>query len=233
MKFKIDPKIFEQFNVKIGILVANNIDNTKETDEIMQLQKSIYSEIRTKFESIQLSEHPKIKPWRLAFSKFGGKPKKNKSSVEALTRRIAKGGELPHINNLVDIYNYVSLKHTLPLGGDDIDKVDGNIILTFAKGDETFQELNSDEIKNPKQGEVIYRDGKEVLCRRWNWRECDKSKITKETKNVCLVVEAMEPATLEELNNTLTELKQLVEKYCGGEIKTFILDKENCEVEIK
>ena len=90
---------------------------------------------------------------------------------------ILSGIELKSINNIVDIYNYVSIKHMTPMGGDDLDKVDGNITLKFAEGTEEFKELNSDEIKNPKQGEVVYCDDKEVLCRRWNWRECDKSKM--------------------------------------------------------
>ena len=140
--------------------------------------------------------------------------------------------EIRHINKIVDIYNYISIKHIIPLGGDDIDKIDGNITLKLAQGNEPFTELNSNETKNPKEGEVVYVDDEEVLCRRWNWRECDKSKMTEETKNILLVVEGLTPFKKEEIGTILQELSELVQKYCGGEIKTEILNSSKQELEL-
>ena len=130
----------------------------------------------------------------------------------------------------------MSIKHMIPMGGDDLDNIEGgiengNIILKIAEGNEAFVELNSEETKNPKQGEVVYCDDKEVLCRRWNWRECDKSKMTEQTKNVTLVVEGLPPVTKEEVENIINELAELVSKFCGGEISKFILNQENKEIE--
>ncbi len=113
--------------------------------------------------------------------------------------------------------------------GDDIDKIDGDILLKFAEGNEPFTELNSEQIKNPKPGEVVYVDDKEVLCRRWNWRECDKSKMTEESKNVILVIEGLPPFTKDEIEEILGELSNLVQKFCGGEISTKILSKDELE----
>ncbi len=140
--------------------------------------------------------------------------------------------ELRHINKVVDIYNYISIKYIVPVGGDDTDKIEGSITLKFAQGNEPFVELNSEETKNPREGEVVYVDDKEVLCRRWNWRECDKSKMTENTKNVALVVEGLPPVTKEEIEIITKELSELIQKYCGGEIKTFILNSSNPETEI-
>ncbi len=54
---------------------------------------------------------------------FGTKPKKTRNSLEALSQRITKaGGGLPRVNRLTDIYNAVSVKHQIPLGGEDLDK---------------------------------------------------------------------------------------------------------------
>ena len=144
---------------------------------------------------------------------------------------ILDGIELKHINLLVDIYNYISIKYTIPVGGDDSDKVDNGITLTLAKGDENFIPLNSKEVKHPKEGEVVYRDDKEILCRRWNWRECDKSKMSAETKNAVLVVEGLPPVSKDVVSTIITELGLLIEKFCGGEIKTLILDMDNPETE--
>ena len=120
----------------------------------------------------------------------------------------------------------------LPVGGDNIDKIDGNILLKFADGTEQFTELNSNETKNPREGEVIYSDDKEVLCRRWNWRECDKSKMTEDTANVTLVVEGLPPVTKEEVESATKELSELMKKHLRGEVEIFILNRENPELDI-
>lgn len=228
MKFIIENKIFEKFpGLNIGIVVGKDIDNKSENQEIIDLIREKEKEIRANFNTSTLSENSKINAWRKAYSSFGAKPKKYRCSVENLYRMILEGIELRHINKVVDIYNYISIKHIIPVGGDDTDKIDGNITLKLAQGDEPFTELNSEEIKNPKEGEVVYVDDKEVLCRRWNWRECDKSKMTKDTKNVSIVIEGLPPVTREEIEKIINELSEMLQKYCGGEIKTFILNKSN------
>jgi len=233
MKLKIDAKIFEKFPaLKIGVVTARNIDNHGLREEIMQLIREIEREIRENYDTETLSQDPKINSWRGAYSSFGAKPKKYKSSVESLYRMVLKGLDLRHINKIVDLYNYISLKRMIPAGGDDMAKVDGDIILKFAAGNEPFTALNSTEIETAKEGEVVYADSKEVLCRRWNWRECDKTKMTEETKDVILVVEALPPVTSEELEEVEEDLSRLIIKYCGGEIRTDLLDEAKREIEI-
>ena len=207
------------------------MDNTGVNQEVLDLIKQKEEEIKEKFDKETLSENSKIKVWREAYTSFGAKPKKYKCSVENLYRMILDDISLEHINKIVDIYNYISIKHMVPVGGDDIDKVEGDIKLRFANGTETFVQLNSDEVKNPKEGEVIYQDDKEVLCRRWNWRECDKSKMTEETKNVTLVVEGLN-VSKEEISSIINELASMVEKYCGGSVETEILNNDKNELKI-
>jgi DNA/RNA-binding domain of Phe-tRNA-synthetase-like protein len=233
MKLKIDAKIFEKFpGLRIGVVSARNIDNHGLSEGIMQLIREKEKEIRENYDTETLSQHPKIHSWRGAYSSFGAKPKKYKSSVESLYRMVLKGFDVRHVNKIVDLFNYISIKHTIPAGGDDIAKVDGDIILKFAAGDEPFTALNSQERETAKEGEVVYADSKEVLCRRWNWRECDKTKMTEDTKNVILVVEALPPVTREELEEVQDDLSKLITEYCGGEVRTYILDEGIRETEI-
>lgn len=228
MKFIIDAEIFERFpGLKVGVVQGKNIDNRGDGDEIMRLIREREEEIRREFDSETLSQHPKIQAWRRAYSSFGAKPKKYKSSVESLYRMILKGIELRHINKVVDIYNYISLKHTVPVGGDDKAKVDGDIRLKFARGDEPFTPLGAEETESAKEGEVIYADSKEVLCRRWNWRECEKTKMMEDTKDVLLVIEGLPPVTKEEVKEIIEELSGLIREYCNGETKINILDEAN------
>jgi len=233
MKFKIDTRMLEKFpELKIGVITARNIDNHGFSDEIVQLIREKEKEIRENYDTETLSQDPKIDSWRKAYSSFGAKPRKYKSSVESLYRMVLKGLDLRHINKIVDLYNFISIKHMIPAGGDDMTKVDGDIILKFAVGNEPFTALNSKERETVKEGEVVYADSKEVLCRRWNWRECDKTKMTEETKDVILVIEALPPVTREELDEVGEDLSRMITEYCGGEIRTDILDEAKREIEI-
>lgn len=229
MKFSIDPTMIEIFpNLKIGVLIARNIDNSKEQN-FSHLLRDAEQEIRKKYRLEELGVVPKITDWREAYRKFGYKPSSYRSSIEALMRRILQGKDLPSINPVVDAYNLVSINELLPAGGDDIDRTDGDITLTIAEGTEYFTMLGSDKPEEIKKGEVIYRDDKEVLCRAWNYRECDKSKITHDTKNVCLVLEGLEHTSEEEILNGLAKLRELLAYFYKKSVKEFYLHSGNLE----
>ncbi|NQT79674.1 MAG: hypothetical protein HQ555_04705 [Candidatus Aminicenantes bacterium] len=233
MKFKIEPNVFKKFpGLILGVVFANQVDNEGEDTEVLQLIREKEKEIRANYNTETLSQIPRIESWRRAYSSFGAKPKKYKSSVESLYRMILKGVDLRHINNIVDIYNYISIKHMIPAGGDDRAKVEGDIVLKFASGEEPFVALNSREKEAAKQGEVIYMDDKEVLCRRWNWRECDKTKMTEGTKEVVLVIEGLPPVDREDVLKITEDLCGLIREHCKSETQIAILDKAQREVEI-
>jgi lysyl-tRNA synthetase class 2 len=233
MKFSIDSRIFEKFpDLCLGIVIAKGMNNLSAADELWPLISAQQEEIRVNTSSETLSQIPRIASWRRAYSAFGAKPKKYKSSVESLYRMVLKGIDLRHINKIVDIYNYISIKHMVPGGGDDISRIEGDITLRFAFGNEMFLPMNSEEIERVKEGEVIYADDVEVLCRRWNWRECDKTKMTEETKEAMLVVEGLPPVNREDIERILEELGSLVVKFCGGKTHTEILHREYSEIMI-
>lgn len=237
MKFKVDSVIFEKFdNVQIGVIVCRNIRNTygMHFDPIDGLLKDIEAKIRDQFSGKTIHEHENIAVWREVYTAFGAKPKKHRSSIESLCNLITSGESLKRINPLVDLYNYVSLKYLVPVGGDDLDKVDGDIRLTIADGTEDYYVLNGDqtECSNPKVNEVIYRDDKEVLCRRWNWRECDKTKFTENTKNAVIFVEGVKLFDQHGIQKILDDLCKLISEYCGGESMTACCSAEQNEFTI-
>jgi len=142
-----------------------------------------------------------------------------------MLRTILGGGSIPLINPVVDVYNAISLKHCIPIGGDDIDRVTGDIRLAIATGDERFVPLNGTEAVSPKPGEVIYRDATDVLCRRWNWRECDKSKLTESTTNLCLVIEGLPPVVADAVRRISEELAALIGEQLGGAAAIHLVDQ--------
>ncbi|MBI5223734.1 hypothetical protein HY990_04905 [Candidatus Micrarchaeota archaeon] len=234
MKLIIDNRIFETFEgLNIGIVIAKNIDNHAQTTDIWDRIKERQQEILRELNSETLSMEPKIDCWRRAYTKFGGKPKENRSSIENLCKMILKGSELRPINSLVDIYNYISLKYVLPAGGEDLDKIKGEIHLTFATENESeVALLGEKEARKPHAGEVIYKDNISAICRRWNWKEADRTKLTNETKNAILVVEGLPPTTKNEIEMATTELSELIAKYCHGSVEMAILNEQNPKIEV-
>lgn len=233
MKLIVDVEIIEKYpEVRLGVVKASNLENRESDDRIMGLIRQCQSEIREKYSLETLAQHPRIRAWREAYSQFGARPKKYRSSVESLYRMTLKDIDLRSINGIVDIYNYISLKYMIPAGGDDLDKVEGDIRLGLARGVEPFTPLNSKMVETAKPGEVVYRDDNDILCRRWNWRECDKTKMTEVTRNVLLVVEGLPPFTREHVRNITGELQELVQKFCGGEGQNWILDTTRREIKL-
>jgi len=234
MKFKIDQKISEKFpGLIIGVVICKNIDNSGKAEEIQKLIREQEDNVRERYSTGALSQIPKIEVWRRAYLAFGAKPKEHKSSVENLYRLVLQGTKLRQINKLVDIYNLVSIKHMVPVGGEDTDKIQGDVVLTFAGLNESPVLLLGDkEPRPPHPGEVIYKDNISAIYRRWNWREGERTKLTQGTKNCFLAIEGLPPVTRQEIEAATKELKDLVEKFCGGNITYKILDEKQPETDL-
>ncbi len=217
MKFSIDSKVQQQFpQLNIATITASNVNNSGTSDHISQLLREQISRISTAWDRERIETEPVFQLWRNAYGLFGAKPKKYRCSVENLYRMIVEDVELHSINPLVDAYNYISLKYCIPVGGDDLQNIAGTIQLTLAKGDESFTQLNSQEITYAKPGEVIYVDDEKILCRRWNWRECDQTKIIPETTQAILYLEDIGGHSIEHLHQAQEELGQLLINELGA-----------------
>lgn len=231
MKFRIEDKIFQDFEKPfIGVVIAKAVNNQGNNSEIAKLLRKAESNLRKQLNGIEVSTHPHFAPWREAYRKFGSKPRDYRCSIEALTRIVLKGSEIRNINKLVDLYNLISVKYMLPVGGEDLDKMKGDLVLGYAKGDEAYSALGEDLNDPPQIGEVIYKDDKGVICRRWNWREADRTKFTKDTQNAILVIESLSPIPQDIAEKATNELSELVQKYCGGNVHTFFLDEKIPEI---
>lgn len=189
MIFTIDERLFEVFpGLRIGFLVCR-VDNTRYGEDLLE---AALARIRTGFGYEKPQDHPHVKAWRQAFNKLGISAAKYQSSVESLVRRALKGGAFPRVNPLVDLYNAISLEFLVPMGGHDLKTLDGNIFLGFADGNEPFTPMEGGEDEAADKGEVVYKDERSVLTRRWVWRQSDKDKVTAKTASVFMPIDVME-----------------------------------------
>jgi DNA/RNA-binding domain of Phe-tRNA-synthetase-like protein len=144
---------------------------------------------------------PHVAAWQDAYRAFGAKPQRTASSVEALWKR-ARAGGLPRVNWLVDVYNAVSVRHVLPVGGEDLAGYRGAIRLIRAVGDERFDTVASGQpiIEHPAPGEVVWVDELGVTCRRWNWRQGTRTRLSEESRDVLFLLERLAPMPLAALD---------------------------------
>jgi len=232
MYFSIQKELFHILpDLTIGMVMAMGMDNTRPSGEIETLLSNTIEEMKRNFIVDKAQEHPRIKPWRTAFSKLSISGSKFPSSIESMAKRILRGDPFPRINALVDLYNSVSLKYLVPIGGHDLNTLKGNIYLKFADGWEPFTPMGGGETMTVPKGELVYRDDQEVLTRNWVWRQCEKDKATEETKNIFIPIDVLEEVGRGCAEEIIRDLSDLIPRYLGGTLFSAILNKENPSVE--
>lgn len=206
----------------IGVVVARGIDNRREQPAIAASLGVAAAAASAAIDDEELGTHPAVAPWREAYRRFGVKPSRYRPSIEGLLRA-ARTGHVRGINPLVDAYNTVSLRHLLPCGGEDLDAIRGDPRLTVARGGEPFIPLGAAEDQPPGAGEVVYADDAGIVCRAWNWREAERTKLTPETTRAVLVIEALPPRTGADLGAACEELAAVVTVRLGASCRVALL----------
>lgn len=226
---RVTGELFQLFpDLVLGVVTARGIDNSGGNGALRDRLRREESHVRERLAGIQVSEHPHIAPWREAYRKFGARPKDHPSSIENLVRRALKGRPLPSINPLVDLYNVISLRHLVPVGGEDLDRIEGDVLLTLAAADEApILLLGEAEPRPPRPGEVIYKDDRGAICRRWNWKEADRTKLTAATRNAVLVIEGLPPVGRDAVERAAEDLADLIRGHCGGQVATALLERSH------
>ena len=156
--------------------------------------------------------------WRQVYTAFGSKPSRTRNSAEALAKRALSDAGLPRINLLVDLYNAVSVAHLIPVGGEDIDRIEGDMRLIRATGEEDFVTVagGAETVEHPDTGEVVWRDDMGVTCRRWNWRQGPRTRLTEETTSGVFLLESLAPMPVAEVAAAAAELAGLLAEFSPG-----------------
>ncbi|WP_406325313.1 phenylalanine--tRNA ligase beta subunit-related protein [Streptomyces sp. NBC_01617] len=163
-------------------------------------------------------EDPHVAAWRDTYTAFGAKPSRTRNSAEALARRALTDAGLPRINLLVDLYNAISVAHLIPVGGEDTDHIKGAMRLVRSTGQEPFRTVTGGDeaVEHPEPGEVVWCDDEGVTCRRWNWRQGVRTRLTEESVNAMFLLESLAPMTIGELETAGAELAESLEKLSPG-----------------
>ncbi|WP_329239595.1 B3/4 domain-containing protein [Streptomyces canus] len=197
---------------------AHGLVNGPSTDASSALLDEAARRLAVRLDGRAPHEDPHMAAWREVYTAFGSKPSRTRNSAEALAKRALSDAGLPRINALVDLYNAISVAHLVPVGGEDLDRIRGGMRLVRATGDEDFVTVAAGEeaVEHPDAGEVIWRDEEGVTCRRWNWRQGPRTRLTEETVSAVFLLEGMAPMPLADMEKAAAELAELLEKFSPG-----------------
>ena len=233
-KFIVSESFWNIFpEANIGVLLLDNIDNSKESSEnIVKLLEESNKEAKKYLTEDQLSKNPVIAIWREAYQKF--KTKKGvRCSIEALLKRVEKGSGVSTINPLVDIYNVASLKYGLPVGAEDIETFEGDLVLGVTEGNDEFYALGDEENSSTLEGEICYKDDKGAVCRCFNWRDGQRTMITEKTRKAFVVIEYVNGEKNEDIEKALEMIAEYTEKELGAKkVSLKILNKNEDRINL-
>ncbi|MFJ6567545.1 B3/4 domain-containing protein [Streptomyces sp. NPDC091292] len=200
------------------VVEAYGLVNGPSTDGTSALLDDAARRLTARLDGRAPHEDPHMAAWRAAYTAFGAKPSRTRNSAEALAKRALSDAGLPRINALVDVYNAISVAHLVPVGGEDADHIAGAMRLVRATGDEEFATAAGGEpaVEHPEPGEVVWRDDAGVTCRRWNWRQGVRTRLTEASVSALFLLEGLPPMPVPDLAAAGAELAELVEKFSPG-----------------
>jgi len=225
--FQVEKQVFERLpQYCLGVVVARGIDNRSANPAIERMLEEEVQSFFSRFQDCNIRELPNIKAYRQAFETLGMNPNKFMCSIEALAKRVQKGGHLPHINPVVDLGNAFSLRYQLPMGAHDISKLEGDMEIRFSTGEDHFLGMGETEAEQMPEGELVYVSGHTVKTRRWIWRQSDDGKITGDTDFVLFPIDGFGDVNQDQLLLARDELAQLLVREFDCQVQTGFLNRE-------
>ncbi|MEU6192451.1 phenylalanine--tRNA ligase beta subunit-related protein [Streptomyces sp. NPDC047061] len=200
------------------VIEAHGLVNGPSTEASSALLDDAARRLAVRLDGRAPHEDPHMAAWRAAYTAFGSKPSRTRNSAEALAKRALADGGLPRINLLVDLYNAISVAHLIPVGGEDLGLIRGGMRLVRATGEEDFVTVAGGEevVEHPDAGEVVWCDDAGVTCRRWNWRQGPRTRLTERTASAVFLLESLAPMPVPEVASAGAELAELLEKFSPG-----------------
>jgi DNA/RNA-binding domain of Phe-tRNA-synthetase-like protein len=130
----------------------------------------------------QLESNPLITAYRELQRQLGGDTQMLPAVEGLLARGILKG-RFPKVNSVVDAANIVSVKHLIPIGLFDFDKINGDVELTLAVSGDQFIPIGKDKLVKLSPGTPILKDAEGIFSAVGS-RDSQRTMITGDTRNV-------------------------------------------------
>jgi len=207
---------FPELAVCVGII--SGIHNEKSNNQLNELKKRIYEEVRAKYDAGSLKDNFTVRAYRDFYWKLDIDPTKTRPSGEALLRRVLNGNELPNVSSAVDAYNLASMQTVVPISGFDRDLLNLPFRIRFAVN-EAFTGIGMDKPILLNEKMLVLTDEKRVLCI-YPYRDCDQTKITLDTHSAVIVGYGVPLITCQGLKRAVEKTLEYFRSVSGGQVES-------------
>ena len=129
-------------DLKLGINHYTKI-TVSESPQMLKGKLQLFQEqLFFELEDKSITDLAPIKEWRTIWKTLGADPNRYRNSSEALMRRIKQENFIKPFHNAVDLNNFLSLQHSIPMGIYDFQKIVGDVLVTTGTNDDGYDGLN-------------------------------------------------------------------------------------------
>ncbi|MFH1820904.1 MAG: phenylalanine--tRNA ligase beta subunit-related protein [Methanobacteriota archaeon] len=216
MKILILPELEERFpGLRVLICRVDGLLVENGKAELRLFKGEVSEEVKRKYDLATVKDEPVFRAYRDFFWRAGIDPTKVRPAAEALIRRVLAGKPIPTINTLVDSYNLASIKTGIALGAFDARKLKGDLTMRFARRGEKFLGIGMGEPIELAGNELVVSD-EEKLIAVYPYRDADDTKVTTDTRDLCLLVCGAPGIAEEVLNEASRVAVDYITRFCGG-----------------
>ncbi len=210
MRIKQSQPIRDLFpNLRIS-MISGDVKNLpvderlwKQTEDFVRLESGLLT-------PDAIREMPPVRRAKDAYRMLGKDPNRYRVSAEAMLRRIGSGKGLYQINALVDCLNLVSISTGVTIGGFDLEKISGELMLDIGGEAETLDAIGRGEINIHRL--PVYRDALGPIGSPTS--DCTRTMIRLETTRFLMVVTDF--FGLDPIEEVMKKLFELIGDYCDG-----------------
>lgn len=210
MNLTVKPEVFQKFpQLRVVFILAEGIDNKSKAVKANHLLADIQKVVLLTFNKDTFKSHYLVSPWTAAKEEFGKKAKHYDTSVELLLQKALRKQNLKAKDTVTALLRYLALKHIVPFGADDQAKLRGDISFEVTKKD------------------ISYRDAKRMLGKKLDYWKNTATALKSSSTSALVHFEFLPPVSPAKQREIVREAVELLQAFCGGKIKTIVLDKKN------
>lgn len=137
-KILIDPSVKEKCPSLVLGCLSCQVKWAANSDLLNAEIEQKCAVLSTTLETGDINKIPAIAASRIGYKALGKDPSRYRLSAEALLRRVVKGKGLYTINTIVDTLNLISIDTGYSIGGYDLAKIEGDIVLGIGAENEPY-----------------------------------------------------------------------------------------------
>lgn len=226
MIVKLDDSLLQiEPTFKIGIIHYTKIIVSSSPQMLKGRLQLFQEQLFFELEEKSVTEFDGIKEWRVLWKKLGADPNRYRPSVEALYRRISKQNYITPMHSAVDLNNFFSMRYEIPMGIYDLEKIQGDVIISLGSEETKYEGLNGRE--NKLQHILTLKDNVGPFGS--PFVDSVRTAVTEETSNALQIVFLRPSIDLDDSRKLVESMGEMFTQIHGGDALPTILHDNNKE----